>query len=380
MTQTVAPVSQVAIAKQPGPNEGIGLALSGGGYRAMLFHLGAFIRLFELGLLKDIDRISSVSGASITSAKVALEWKRLKTRDDFFDHVVVPIRRLARWPIDIPCVAAGLLTPWTVSECIAGALRAFLFGNASIRQIPTRPQFIFDATNVETGTLWRITRDYMADWKVGRIESAYVRLAEAVAASAAFPPFLSPYVLGVRPADFKTVYRECKDRRLLSDIALTDGGVYDNLGLETIWKSYRNVLVSDASAALQSDPRPARNWLSHSGRVIGIGYGQAASLRKRQLIASYKAPDGDTNKRRGAYWGIGSDIKNYHFGDALEAQHERTEKLAKLGTQLRPFRFFSKELDERLINWGYAICDTAVRKHFGQRNDPPAKFPYPGGV
>ena len=37
-------------------------------------------------------------------------------------------------------------------------------------------------------------------------------------------------------------------------------------------------------------------------------------------------------------------------------------------------------LQERLVNWGYAICDTAVRKHFGQPNEPPAAFPYAGGV
>lgn len=43
---------------------GIALALSGGGYRAMLFYVGAIVRLNEMRLLKDIRRISSISGGS----------------------------------------------------------------------------------------------------------------------------------------------------------------------------------------------------------------------------------------------------------------------------------------------------------------------------
>ena len=58
--------------------QGIGLCLSGGGYRAMVYHVGAIIRLHELGLLSRIDRISSVSGGSITAGVLALlppwEW------------------------------------------------------------------------------------------------------------------------------------------------------------------------------------------------------------------------------------------------------------------------------------------------------------------
>jgi NTE family protein len=100
MADLVAPVSEHAETKRGGPSPGIGLAISGGGYRAMLFHLGACLRLFELGLLQRLERISSVSGGSITSAKIALEWHRLKSRDDFFELVVGPVRKLAGKTID----------------------------------------------------------------------------------------------------------------------------------------------------------------------------------------------------------------------------------------------------------------------------------------
>jgi len=57
---------------QPRPErEGIALCLSGGGFRAALFHLGALGRLNELGILSLVDKISSVSGGSIIAAHLA---------------------------------------------------------------------------------------------------------------------------------------------------------------------------------------------------------------------------------------------------------------------------------------------------------------------
>ncbi len=60
-----------------GASAGIALCLSGGGYRAMLFHLGALWRLNEWGYLPRIARISSVSGGSIIAATLGARWKRL---------------------------------------------------------------------------------------------------------------------------------------------------------------------------------------------------------------------------------------------------------------------------------------------------------------
>jgi NTE family protein len=376
MAQLVEPVSPLADKKRGGPAPGIGLAVSGGGYRAMLFHLGAFLRLYELGLLQRIDRISSVSGGSITAAKVALEWPRLNSRDEFFEHVVSPIRRLASNTIDIPCILAGILLPGSVAGYVAFAYRRFLFGHATLQDLPKAPEFLINATNVETGTLWRFTRVFMADYQVGEIRNPRLDLAGAVAASSAFPPFLSPYQLKVSEADFSRVY--CDDRRLLSNISLTDGGAYDNLGLETVWKRFANVLVSDAGAGLYADPSPPANWGGHSKRVIDIIYRQVTALRKRQLIASYKLPKGSAGRRSGTYWGIGSDSAHYRLPSALPAPIGRTAELSAIPTRLNRL---GPELQERLINWGYAVCDTAIRRHFPQKPAPPApEFPYPVGV
>ena len=59
----------------------IGLALSGGGFRASIFHLGVIRRLEELGIMKYVQTISAVSGGSIIAAYYVIEMeKRLRQR------------------------------------------------------------------------------------------------------------------------------------------------------------------------------------------------------------------------------------------------------------------------------------------------------------
>src|SRR4051794_32752628 len=82
------------------PKPGIALCLSGGGYRAMLFHIGALRRLNEAGLLSKLKLVSSVSGGSITAGMLALAWKRLSFDESgrarrLQEEVEGPIRRLA---------------------------------------------------------------------------------------------------------------------------------------------------------------------------------------------------------------------------------------------------------------------------------------------
>jgi len=371
------PVSDLADSLEGGPGEGIGLAVSGGGYRAMLFHLGAFLRLFELGLLPTIDRISSVSGGSITAAKIGLEWDRLKTRDDFVRQVVAPVRALAGTTIDAPSIIGGILLPGSVAERVSAIYREFLFGDATLQDLPDdKPRFVINATNVETGTLWRFSKPYMADYRVGMVKNPKVSLADAVTASSAFPPVLSPFVLQADREDFTEIPPGMDDPRFFEEISLTDGGVYDNLGLETVWKRYRTVLVSDAGGKNVLDSSPQVNWAGHAKRVLDIIHEQVSNVRKRQVIASFELPANDPNKRNGAYWGIRTDIGRYGLGDdALEAPLERTTALAETPTRLKRL---PREHQERLINWGYAVCDAAVRKHWPPEGaSKPVDFPYP---
>ena len=79
---------------------GTALCLSGGGYRAMLFHLGALWRLNEFGILSELKRVSSVSGGSIAAGVLGSRWKHLEfTRgvaQRFEELVAEPIRAQRR--------------------------------------------------------------------------------------------------------------------------------------------------------------------------------------------------------------------------------------------------------------------------------------------
>lgn len=380
-----------------GPREGVALCLSGGGYRAMVFHIGAIWRLNEAGLLAKLERVSSVSGGSITAGVLGQQWASL----DFDQHGVAaaqrfdtqfvrPLRRLASRTIDVPSGLRGLLLPGSISQHIAGAYRDELFGDATLQHLPDRPRFVFNATNVQSAALWRFSKPFMADWRVGLVPNPSVQLADVVAASSAFPPFLSPHRLALDPRSFREGSGADLQRPpFTTNVVLTDGGVYDNLGLETAFKNYDTILVSDGGGQIQPDAKPKTDWPRHVIRVMAIADNQVRALRKRQLITAYRrrqellaaGEDADSEAlrrwtRSGTYWGIRSNIADYHHDDALDAPFARTLQLAMTPTRLAKL---AAEQQERLINWGYAVCDAALRKHV-QPDLPKGSFPYAGGV
>ena len=356
---------------------GTALCLSGGGYRAMVFHIGVLWRLYEAGLLKDIKRISSVSGGSITAGVLALAWPRLSfdpegLEADFVPHVVAPLRKMAGTTIDAGSVIAGALLPGTIADKVTNHYRKILFDDATLQDLPDEPRFVINATNVQSGALWRFSKPYMRDWRVGAVMNPTVSLARAVAASSAFPPVLSPCKLELHDDDFAPdTGVDLQRPPYTTDVVLSDGGVYDNLGLETAYKRYDTILVSDAGGQMPPEPEPKEDWAQHSYRVLNLIDNQVRNLRKRQLVEAFKRQD-----RKGAYWGIRTDIADYGLGETLPCPHDRTMKLAGIATRLR--RMSDGEQD-RLINWGYGVTDAALRRHVAE-SLPMGRFPYPGSA
>jgi len=379
---TPASIEPVSGAAPPEPVEdikpGIALCLSGGGYRAMLFHLGALWRLNQLGFFKKLARVSSVSGGSITAGVLALAWKDLTFDEkdvavNLEERVIKPVRRVANHTIDRGAIFKGMLLPRvTISEEVTDAYREHLYGNATLQDLPDgdAPRFVINATNVQSKVLWRFSKPYMGDYRVGLVMKPTTEIAVAVAASSAFPPFLSPAQLELDPSDFDPdTPATLKDDAYRTNVILTDGGVYDNLGLETAWKSYETILVSDGGGATDDDPDPERDWARHTYRILSLIDNQVRSLRKRQVIDSYKH-----GLRKGAYWGIRTDIANYQLPDAMNCPFNQTIALANVATRLKALKTTQQE---QIINWGYAVCDAALRKHVDNTLPAPTAFPYP---
>lgn len=363
------------------------LCLSGGGYRAMVFHIGVLWRLYETGMLggpKGISRISSVSGGSITAAFLGLKWQELgvtapDVNGKFIPHFVAPMRELAGETIDAESVIWGALLPGTtIADRIAGAYDDALFKGKTLQDLPDAPRFVINATNVQSGVLWRFSRKYMWDYRVGKVENPTVTLARAVAASSAFPPVLSPCELRLKDSDFTPgTGTDLQRPPYTTKVVLSDGGVYDNMGLETAWKRHKTVLVSDAGGKLQPEEEPKRDWAQHAYRVLNLIDSQVRALRARQVIDSFKLhatePDSERS-RKGAYWGIRTDIAEYKLANPLPCPHDRTMALAEIPTRLKRLDDLTQD---RLINWGYAVCDAALRAHVDKDLKPPAGFPYP---
>ena len=357
------------------PEPGMALCLSGGGYRAMLFHIGVLWRLNEARLLPRLKRVSSVSGGSITAGVLARNWADLEFVDDraqsFSDAVVDPVRELARTDLDVSSVLRGAALPWvSIADRVEEVYDRVLYDGATLQDLPDEPRFVFNATNLESGVLMRMSKPYLADYRVGRINNPPLPLARVVTASSAFPPFLSPCTLDLRDADWVT--EEGNDLAdsdgFRDEISLCDGGVYDNLGVETAWKRYRTLLVSDAGGLMGADPDVPGDWGRGLVRVLSVIDNQVRALRKQQVLGALRTGDRD-----GMYVGIRSSISGYPVPDPLDAEPAVTGRLADLGTRLDAM---PEEQQELLINWGYVAADAGVRSYV----DPEAergRLPYP---
>lgn len=354
-------------AEEESLRDGVALCLSGGGYRAMLFHAGALVRLNELGFLARLSRVSSVSGGSIVAAKLGLEWSKLGfdaegTATDLDRRVIGPIRALASRTIDVKAVILGPLTPFrSASDYVASALaRGDVLGKATLEDLPDDPtegpRFVINATNVQTGKLLRFSRPYVADYSIGQWMSPKTRLSDAVAASAAFPPVFSPHRIKATGTLKSQTRGPNQGAAFEKSWVASDGGVYDNLGLETAWKMYRTILVSDGGGAFETQTAPKTDWARHSVRVAEIVDSQVRSLRKRQLIDSYIGPQ---QERLGTYWGIRSQIEDYELADSLTFMPQGPVDPANVKTRLAKIPEIT-QLD--LLRWGYTVCDTAMRR------------------
>jgi len=359
-----------------GVTDQIALALSGGGFRATLFHVGTLRRLAELGILTRVGRFSSISGGSITAGRLAQVWARFKADPSVanFDALVTaPLRDFCGRTIDAGAIAQGLFSPFTsAAEQIEEDYAERLF-DIRLDQLPDSPVFVFGATNLQTGRSFRFTKKYMGDYRIGLIRDPTLPLARAVAASSAFPPVLSPVVIK-NPGRFEAVEGAdlATNPAFTRTLYLSDGGVYDNLGLETVWNRCSTVLVSDAGAPFGFGETVHTDLVRQTMRALDVATDQSRGLRKRALTDDFRRKE-----RAGAYWGIDTRIADYKPGTALVCKPERVLPLAQLRTRLNAF---SDQEQGELINWGYALTDAALHAYAPQllgAQPPAAQWPVP---
>jgi len=265
-TWVVVQDNTIAPGPAPASKKNIGLALSGGGSRAIAFHLGCLRALYDRDLLRRVQVISGVSGGSVMTGAYAY------SNDDFasFDERIVELlhRGLTggivrrglfsqsglRSAATMATSGAAAVAARTASACtgalglvpgiprrrvprplpplrrfssvtdgLADTLSAELLGDKRLgdrRRDDTG--VVINATELRTGSAFRFGSRESGSWRFGQVEGNDIAVAEAIAASAAYPMLL--------PAlDKKWRFTTRKGETIDERVILTDGGVYDNL-------------------------------------------------------------------------------------------------------------------------------------------------------
>jgi NTE family protein len=247
----------------------IGLALSGGGYRAAAFHLGTLKKLHELGVLSKIDVMSTVSGGSITGAYYCLNQanfdafeqslkQKLATqsviRSVVFSWLFVRALTFvlgslyltgyliaADWPWLAALTGVGFAIAlvkfqfviFPISRQIERAYNAFFYNGATLSDLPDRPVLAIASTNLQTCRPFTFSKKKMEDSFYAYQQSPILfnhqafPLARAVVASSCVPFAFSPVRIG---QEFFQKSDQFKHARPY----LVDGGIYDNQGIQKL--------------------------------------------------------------------------------------------------------------------------------------------------
>lgn len=342
-----------------GERSGIGLCLSGGGYRAALFHLGVLRRLNELGILPQVTTISSVSGGSIISAFLAtkIAWPLSAPVADWEGTVSTPFRNFTSTNIRTGALLKSLL-PWVSAVDALASKYEDGLTQLKLAEIPPKPTFIFCATDLGFGVNWTFGKSHIGDYQAGYVAPTPPTwpLSLAVAASSCFPPVFNPLPVRLKPSQFSPGKFPVGRKRdsILSAMRLSDGGVYDNLGLEPVWRTHKVVLSSDGGALF--DPGVEKNIFRWVKGYVAIPENQALAVRKRWLISNFL-----TGILRGTYCGIGGLATNYGNPTATGYGSDLVENfIAKIRTDLDRF----SDAEARILeNHGYCLADAAAQRH-----------------
>jgi predicted acylesterase/phospholipase RssA len=323
----------------------VGLALSGGGFRASLFHIGVLAKLAEMDVLRSVEVLSCVSGGSIIGAHYYLEVRRLLqnkpdgdiTRQDYIDIVRriekdflegvqrnIRTRVAADWKKNFKMIVlpgysrtlrAGQLyeeelfsrvsdgeqdSPRWLNKLFVEPMgwpkdKAFSPKSDNWRRSAKVPILVLNATTLNTGHNWQFTASWMGE-PPARIVSEIDgndRLRRMYYWEAPKPHqdvrlghavAASACVPGIfEPLALAGLY---PDRT----VRLVDGGVHDNQGVAGLLEEDCTVLlVSDASGQIGTQNSPGDGLVSVTLRSNSILQARIREAEYHELNARRRA-------------------------------------------------------------------------------------------
>jgi NTE family protein len=310
----------------------LGLALSGGGVRAAIFHLGVLRRLAADSMLERVTRLSTVSGGSLVIATLfSRSEMRWPLSAEFAQRVYPELRKLLTTTdlLTFRSVGVGGLLRFNIrllthrASVVADLLEERWGVQGRLPDLPETPTWWINTTSLHTGKNWRFARDEMGDWQFGAHYTPNYRIADAAAASAAVPYVIGALKLPLPAAGWferDRATRETRDRKKpeVRSIRLWDGGAYENMGLEALYKPNHGLLgcdfllSSDASGELVRGARMSPFGLLRgklaSPRLFDVTSDQIRALRSRMFVG-----DLEGSGIRGALVRMGNSVRELHI-------------------------------------------------------------------
>jgi NTE family protein len=366
----------------------IGLALSGGGFRATVFHLGVLARLAKDDRLEEVTFLSTVSGGSLCVALIlAKNGFRWPSSQEFLERILPEAHRTTTTQdLQHDVINRALRAPWRIFESRAEVVSELMQSRwgvtARLKDLPETPRWMINATCYESGKNWRFERFRMGDYVFGYSYDTDIPLSDAVAASAGFPGLIGPIVIDTKDFRwFKYLERPPAEvshpQAILTRkttpiepafryVHLWDGGVYDNHGLEGLHdfiKGWRTdvdfFIVSDGAG--RSKPE-AYGWGAPALLRIatGIMMDQIRSLRSRAILERI-INHGD----RGSFLQAGNTCR-YILAAAGLTEEEVEQRAAlclgdedcQLAAEMPTvIRSLTHEEFERLFRHGFEVAD-----------------------
>lgn len=306
----------------------IGLALSGGGMRAAVYHLGLLKCLAKHHLLAKVSHISTVSGASLCMGMIySCNHNQWPNDEQFLYHVLPHIENeIICKDIQWTSLIRLLVEPYYWNKkpnLLANVMENKWHIYGDMQCIPAYPKWSINTTAYETGKDFRISNEYMGNKHRCFVVNPQFTISHAIAASAGFPVLIGPYKLktkGYNWIEAEGLTSICRQDKVLH---LWDGGVYDNMGLDPLFalhcddsftKDINYLIVSNASGNIEHKRRRFSFSVENLKRLLDINMDQVQTLKSTNVINHFK------KNHNGIYVKIGTnitDIVNHSCIDAI---------------------------------------------------------------
>lgn len=355
----------------------VGLALSGGGFRAASFHLGVLKRLEELEVLPHVEVLSCVSGGSMIGALYALRCaEKGSGRPGTFpvDALIAEMRPVLTRNLRGRALFGTLGRAWRTARSFISAhtsriglmadeLDRSLYGGAALSQLPN--WVLLNATNLRTGKAWKFFHDRAGDYLAGATDDTLrIRVADAVAASAAYPGLSDPYPFETHwellrgdllaegrwerppfenPGEVSRWRRRYGRARGLVTFPLVDGGLYDNEGLNGL----RSARITHA--IISSTTPPEDDMVSALGprrllRVVEVMHDRLGAVTRQLAHEMTHAADpavvgSELRDVSGELRAMAAKVGTGETAHGLELLADRLHAAARVGAPSRGHQF-----------------------------------------